>query len=124
MVSDATLPAAGPLKVAKLNQGLAQASKLGFEFGFRLYTMSFPKEAEDAGTEGFISRPSETPHPSSWLTISRRIITQKSNFLQHSLSLACSKENHLVSGFTISSAVIYCAENVQGVNDVHSETVV
>lgn len=110
--------------MAKLNQGLAQASKLGFEFGFRLYTMSFPKEAEDAGIEGFISRPSETPHPSLWLTISRHIITQKSNFLQHSLSLGCSEENHLVSGFTISSAVVYNTENVQRVNYVHSEVFV
>lgn len=84
--------------------------------------MSFPKDAEDAGIEGFISRPSGTPHPSSWLTISRHIITQKPNFLQHSLVLGCSKENHLISGFTISSAVIFFyAENVQGVNSVPSE---
>lgn len=59
--------------------------------------MSFPKEAEDAGIEGFISRPSETPHPSSRLTISRHTTPQKSNFLQHSFGLGHSKENHLGS---------------------------
>lgn len=85
--------------------------------------MSFPLDKENAGSEGFISRPSETSQPYSWLTISRHIITQKSGFLQQSLSLCCSKENRLVSGFTMSLAVIYiyCPENAQGVNYAHSK---
>ena len=86
--------------------------------------MPFPKAAEDAGIEGFICRPSETPHPPSWLTVRRRIISQKSNLLLHSPSPGRSKENLLVSGFTISSAVIYYAESAQGVSSGYSEILV
>lgn len=82
----AALPAAGPLKGGQAQPRVGSSFKTGIGVWIQpFYTVSFPREAEDAGIQGFISRPSETPHPSWWLTISRHIIAQKSNFLQHSL---------------------------------------